>query len=142
VVAILALEARESGLLAALEPAEERPIRLVQPREHVLQHMAVEGSVLQKRRADILQFGFLLELRDGDLAALPGGDALLQRCVVEHSAAPEHRVQRTLLGRRRTEFLFVGLADGATLLLHMRVSCLIGTGAAMHRDFWRKPARA
>jgi hypothetical protein len=35
--------------LDALEPAEERLVGLVQPREHVVQHVAVEGGIVQER---------------------------------------------------------------------------------------------
>ncbi len=70
----------------------------------------MDGGVLRELRADGLQFGFLLVARDGDVAALPGGDALLQGGVVELAAAPQHFLQRPLLGGRGTQLLFVGLA--------------------------------
>ena len=38
----------------------------------------MDGGVLRKRGADVLEFGFLLIAREGDARSLPGGDALLQ----------------------------------------------------------------
>jgi len=61
VEAIAALEAWESGFLPALEAAEKRLIRLVEPRQHVLQHMTMDGLVFWERGADGFQFGFLLK---------------------------------------------------------------------------------
>ena len=84
----------------------------------------MDGGVLRKLRTDGFQFGFLLEPRDGDVAPLPGGDALLQGGVVEIAAAPQHLIQRPLLGRRGTQFLFVRLAH--SLLIHRYLFCLIG----------------
>jgi hypothetical protein len=131
VVAVPALVAREARLLAALHPAEERLIGPVQPRQHVLQHVAVDGGVLREFRPNGLQLGFLLVAGDGDAAALPGGDALLQGRVVERAAAPEHVLQRPLLGRRGARLLLIGFADA--LPFHLPLFCLTGTQAAIHR---------
>ena len=76
----------------------------------------------------VLQLGFLLVARDRDVAPLPGRDALLQGGVVEHATAPEHLLQRPLLGGRRPQLLLVGLAH--RWLLHMVLFCLIGTEPA------------
>src|SRR5262249_1076239 len=59
---------------------------------------------------DRLELRFLLVARDGDAAALPGGDALLKGRVVERAAMPEYFVQHPLLRGRWPQFLFVGLA--------------------------------
>jgi hypothetical protein len=75
--AIPPLETREASLLAALHPAEERLIGLVEPGQHILQHMAVDCGVLWELGADGLQFGFLFIAREGDASPLVGGDALL-----------------------------------------------------------------
>src|SRR5260221_6015813 len=104
------LEAWEAGFLAALYPAKERLVGLVEAGEHILQDMAVDGSIFRERGANGLQFGLLVEARDGDMAPLPRGDALLQRGVVEIATAPKHCVQRPLLGGRRPQLLFVRLA--------------------------------
>jgi hypothetical protein len=109
VEAVAALEARESCFLASLGSPEERLIGLVEPRQHVLQHVGMDGGVVWKRGADVLQFGFLLVARDRDVAALPGGDALLQGGIVEAAAAPEHLIQCAFLGRGGPQLLFVGL---------------------------------
>jgi len=74
--AVGSFEAREARLLAALAAAEERLIGLLQAREHIVQHRAVDRLVRWKVRADGLQFRFLLLAREGDAAALPGGAAL------------------------------------------------------------------
>src|SRR5260221_5949480 len=60
VQAVAALEAREARLLTALYPAEERLIGLVEPRQHVLEEVRLEGGVLWHLRADGLQLCFLL----------------------------------------------------------------------------------
>ena len=82
----------KARLLPRLHAPEERLIRLVEPCQHVLQHVAVDGGVFGHLCPDGLQLGFLCKARDGDVAALPGGDALLERGVVERAAAPEHRI--------------------------------------------------
>ena len=68
--ALAALAAGETSFLASLQAPEERLIRLVQPRQHVLEHRTVEGGVLGQLRAEVLEFSFLLEARDGDMAAV------------------------------------------------------------------------
>jgi hypothetical protein len=93
VEAIAALEAREARLLSSLAPVHPGEVRLigrVEPGEHVLQDVAVDGGVVGHLRADGLQLGFLVVAGDGAVAPLPGGDALLQRGVVERTAQPQH----------------------------------------------------
>ena len=51
-----------------------------------------------KLRADGFQLCLLLVARDGDVTSLVDGDALLQRGIVEITAAPEDFLQRSLLG--------------------------------------------
>ena len=80
-------------------------------RQHALEDVAVDGCVFGVRRPQLFQLGFLLEA--GEASALPTpppGDALFERGVVEHTAAPEHRVQCLLLPGRRAQLLPVGLA--------------------------------
>src|SRR5215467_10403980 len=77
-VAIAALEAGEPRPLTALHAPEERLIRLVQPRQHILQDVAVDVRIGWKLSPDLLHLGFLLEPGDGDVAPLPGSNALLQ----------------------------------------------------------------
>ena len=72
----------------------------------------MDGGVLGKVSANVLQLGCLLVARDGDTATLPRGDALLQGGVVELSAAPQDCFQRSVLGRRGTQLLLVGFANG------------------------------
>ncbi len=118
-IAIAPFEAREAGLLAALYPPEERLLGLVQPRQHVLQHMAVDRGVLRILRPDGLQLGFLLVAREGDTASLPGGDALLQGRGVEGAAAPQDNLQCPLLGRSGPELLFLGCTTHRLVLVHV-----------------------
>src|SRR5262249_6580706 len=99
---VAAFIAREARLLSALNPAEEGLIRLVQSRQHVLQHMTMAGGVLPELGADRLQLRFLLESGDGDAAALPGDNALLQGDVVETTAEQQDALQRSLLRRSRS----------------------------------------
>jgi len=61
VEAVSALEAREACLLAALDAAEECLVRLIQPRQHVLQDMGVDRLIFRKLRPDGLELGFLLK---------------------------------------------------------------------------------
>jgi hypothetical protein len=86
VEAVAALEAREASLLTPLHAAEEGLVGLIQPRQHVLQHVAVDGGVLGERRPDVLEFRFLLVARDGHVAALIGGNALFEGNIVELAA--------------------------------------------------------
>jgi hypothetical protein len=72
----------------------------------------VDGGVVRKLGAQILQFRLLVVARDGDLATLPGGDALLQGSVVQLTATPRYVVQRPLQRRRGTQLLFVRLVHG------------------------------
>ena len=60
VPAVTPLKARKARLLAIRHPPEERLIGLVEPRQHVLQDVAVEGGVRREVRPDRLQLGFLL----------------------------------------------------------------------------------
>ena len=66
--AVPSLEAWKCGFYSAVDPAKERLIGIVQPREHVLQDAGVDGGVLEELRAAILQLSFLLKARDGDAA--------------------------------------------------------------------------
>jgi hypothetical protein len=65
VVTVASLQAWEAGLLARWHPSEEHLAGLVQAGEHVLQDVAVTGSVFREVLADALQLGFLLVARDG-----------------------------------------------------------------------------
>jgi hypothetical protein len=94
------LEGGETRLLAVRQAAEERLVRLVESGQPVLQDMRVDGRVVRHRCPEVLQRGFLLATRDRDVAASPSGAALLEGGIGEHAAAPQHRVQRLLLGER------------------------------------------
>src|SRR5258706_14645876 len=110
VVAVAPLKARETWLFPPRQTTEERLVRLVQPREHILQDVCVDRSVLREIRPQVLQLCFLLVARDRDAAPLPSGDALLQRRIVERAAAPQVKLQRPLLLGRRLQPVLVALA--------------------------------
>src|SRR5262249_41998156 len=93
VEAIASLEAGEVCLLALLHAAVERLIRLVEARQHVLEHMTVDGRILGEGCPDVLQLGFLLKAGDRQAAALPGGDALFESDVVELPAPQQDALQ-------------------------------------------------
>jgi hypothetical protein len=61
VVAAPPLEARESHLLAPLDPLKESLVGLVEARQHILQDMRVDGLAFGERSAEGFEFGFLLE---------------------------------------------------------------------------------
>src|SRR5262249_7252717 len=61
--AITALEAWKAGLLTPLHAAEEHLVGLVEPRQHILEHMAVDGGIVWELGADVLELGFLLVAR-------------------------------------------------------------------------------
>ena len=122
VVARAPLKTRETRLLAAVDAPEERLVGLVQPGQHILQDMRVDGLILGERSTDVLAFCFLLVPRDGDTTPLGGDDALLSRRVVQVAATPHHSVKRPLLGRRGRQFLLVGLAYRG--LAHVSLFCL------------------
>jgi|GEM_PF-4413717 len=93
--------------------------------------MAVESFILGECGANRLELGFLLVTRDGDMAALPSGDALLQGGVVQRATAPQRVRQRPLLGRRGTQFLFECLVYGLLVYwFHTPLFCLIGAEVA------------
>jgi hypothetical protein len=83
------MKAGEAWFFTILDAAEEGLVRLVQAGQDILQHMAVDGGVFRELLTDRLQLGFLLIPREGDVAALPGGDALFQGGVVERATAPQ-----------------------------------------------------
>ena len=134
------LEAGKARLLPRLHAPEERLVRLVEPGQHVLQHVAVDGGVFWHLGPDGFQLGFLGQARDGDVAALPGGEALLKRRVVERATAPEHGLQRPFLGGRRAQFLLVGLAHAR--LVHASLFQPGSANAVHHQDCWLKPQSA
>src|SRR5262249_9271185 len=105
VPAVVPFEAWEARLLAPLHPTEEGVIGLVQPRQHILQHVAVDRGVRRELRADDRELGFLLVARDRDVATLPGSDAVFQGDIVEGAAAPEYLVHHPLLCGCWAQFL-------------------------------------
>ena len=87
--------------------------------------MAVDGSILRKRAANVLHLRFLLIPRDGDVAALPGGDVLLQGGIVEIAAAPEDFIQHPLLRGCWAELLLECLVEGYTWSMVLwRATCV------------------
>ena len=111
---MLALDPGKARLFSIRQAAEERLVRLVQAGQHVLQDMAMamamDAGVLWHLRAPGFQLGFLLRAREGDVAALPGGDALFQGGVLERAAAPQDELKLALLAGCRPQFLLERLA--------------------------------
>jgi hypothetical protein len=126
------LQACKARLLASGSPAEERLLRRVQPRQHILQHVAMESGVLGELGTNVLEIGVLLLPRDADVAPLPGGDALVEGDVVERATAPQHPLQRTLLSGRGPQLLLVGRAHA--LLVHRALCCLTAVYPATGED--------
>ena len=122
-VAGATFEAWETRLLASLYPREERQISFVQPREHILENVNVDGCILWEFGTNVFDLSFLVITRYGLAIALPGGDTLLQCRVVKIAAAPQHFAQRPLLGGSGPQFLFVGFTR--VQLFHRYSFCLI-----------------
>src|SRR5262249_15800540 len=134
-VAVRAVEPRKARLFAIRYPAEERLVRLVEAGQHILQNVAGNGGRLRAPLPRVLEFGFLLVAREGDAAALPGGDALLQSSVVERATVPEDALQRTLLCGRGPQLLLVGLV-ARCLFAHVSVFSSGSTKAVDDQDVW------
>ena len=77
--------------------AKECLVRLVEPRQHVLQDMRV-------------QLGLLLEVGGRDARSSPGGETLLQGGIVEGAAPTQRSPKRPLLFRSGVEFVLIRLA--------------------------------
>ena len=110
----------------------------IQARQDILQHVAVEGDILWERLTDGRELGFLLRAGEADVAALPGGDALLQGRVVEGATAPQDLLKRTLLGGRGPQLFLVRRAP-RRLFAHVSVFSSRSTRAVDDQDVWLKP---
>jgi hypothetical protein len=93
--AVRAVEARKPRLLPVRDAPEERLVGLLQPGEHVLQPMAVEGGIVWHVRTQRLPLRFLLIAREGDAALFVQTDALLQGRVGEGATMPQDECPRT-----------------------------------------------
>jgi hypothetical protein len=85
--------------------------------------VAVEDGLLWELGADGLALGFLLVVRDGDVAALPGRNALFEGDIGDRATAPQDTFQRTLLRGRGPEFLLLGFAH--RLHVWPRCTCML-----------------
>src|SRR5258708_1799455 len=97
-VAVPPMQAGETGWLAVRHAPEDGLRGRVQPRQHVVQDLTVEGGVLRQVRAQGFACRFLLRAREGHAALLPQGAALLQGGVVARAAratAPQDARQLT-----------------------------------------------
>jgi amphi-Trp domain-containing protein len=130
--AAASLKAGIARLLTRLYPTEERLEGTVEACEHLLQHLRMDIVVLWSHLFDGGQFGALVGTRDALAAFLPGITALLERGVIEFSAAPEHKPHPLLLLRGRLKFAFEGFAYGL-LLVHRFLFCPIATKSASQR---------
>src|SRR5258706_11681823 len=109
-IAVAALEAREGRLFPIGQTAKEGLIGLLQPGQHILQNMAMDGTVLGQVRTQVFQLGFLRIAREGHATLAVEADALLQSGVVERATAPQDRLKLTLLDGRWLELLLIRLA--------------------------------
>src|SRR5262249_42635148 len=108
--ALAPLKPRNAGVLARRHAANEGLRGRVQPSEHVLEHLGLDGGIVREGGASLLEFRLLLRARDpAALAAAPPGEALLQGGGVEQATAPQYLLQRPFLGGWRAELLFVRL---------------------------------
>jgi len=107
---VLALETREARLLATLYLTEECWVRLIQPGQHVLEHVRVDGRIFGELGPTVLPFSFLLVARDRDVAALPGGDARRKSGIVAIATVPQDNLPRPLLLRSGREVVRIGFA--------------------------------
>src|SRR5262249_27221725 len=148
VVASAALEAREARLLAIQETTEERLVGPVQAAQHVLEDVAVKSCIFREGRPEVFHLRFLLVAAGGAaLPASPPGDPLLQRRIVEPTAAPQDLLQCLLLGGCWLQLLFVGLADHVArcadnVLFHTLPSLHAAEQNGKREDFWLKPPQA
>src|SRR5262249_48506662 len=128
VVAVLAVAAGKPRLLPVRYAAEERLRGRIQPGEHVVQHVAVEGGRVRQLRTQRLQLGFLLVAREGDTPRFVQGEALFAGVVVERARARQDAFPVTLLCGRRPLFLLKRLAH------RLHVSSLRGCLLAACQD--------
>jgi hypothetical protein len=107
-----------------------------------LEHVAVDGGILWEGRVDILELGFLLRAGERDMAALPGGDALLECRVVQRTAVPQDLLQRTLLRWCGAERFLVGRAARPVCPLFAQGSVFSSgsTQSVDDQDLWLTPA--
>src|SRR5262249_1601644 len=80
--------------------------------------MTVDGDVCREFGPNLLQFRFLLEPGDRDVAAPPDSDALLQGRVVGLAAGPQGVLKVAFLFRRRLALGLEGLSQLAHGLPH------------------------
>jgi hypothetical protein len=130
--AAASLQAGIARLLTRLYPTEERREGTVEAGEHLLHHLRMDSVLLWSHLFDGGQFGALVGTRAALAAFLPGITPLLERGVIELSAAPEHQQHPLLLLRGRLKFAFEGFAYGL-LLVHKFLFCPIATKSARQR---------
>ena len=91
-IAVAPLKARVAGRLSLAQTTEERLIRLVQPRQHILQHLGMNVSVFWQPRFQIREFGLLLGRRSATarVSSRHRYAALTPRCTVCGNATRWH----------------------------------------------------
>jgi len=116
VKARLGAEPREAGLGAALHPAEECAVSLVETPQNLLLGTEAEASETFVGFPDSLQLGCLVAIAQPDAASLVRLDALLQASIVEIAERAEHSGQGDTLRCVRAKPVFVGPAHLSALL--------------------------
>ena len=97
------LEPRIARLVTGLEPPEEGGKGQVQPVQHRVLALAVDGRKTRVNRSKLRQFGVLLLARVPLPARGPRVAALLQERVVEFARRPQHLDQGSLLSAGRIQ---------------------------------------
>jgi hypothetical protein len=78
------------------DAAIERLVGLIQPRQHLLQNLRVNRTIVGHCRLQVGQLRLLLMAGERDATASPGSDALFQGGVVDRAAAPHGLRQHPL----------------------------------------------
>src|SRR5262249_32214586 len=128
-ITLSALEPRIAWLFTCRHPSKEGVVGVVQPGEHILQHLTVDSAVLRADFLDGWELGALDRQRNTDATLLPRRLSLLQASIVEFAATAQYKLHDLLLVWSRLEFVLVGFAHSCCV--HMILFCLIADNTAI-----------